>query len=193
MLRLKTSSFFLISLFLFLLNNESECTVEPHKDHLYKHEHYTGSNEHDSRYDHDAFLGPDAEKFEQFPPEESKRKLKIIVTARIDTDKDGFVSEGELEAWIEKQRKAFMYEAVEKNIKKEDKDGDGKISWDEYKLEYFGEWNDDNLPKDHVSQTLNSMRTLLIDQLDDSTLPKKHSYFPLLYIAPLTRRQHDLH
>lgn len=154
MLRLKTWSFLVISLFLFLLNNEFECAVEPHKDHLYKHDHFTGSNEHDVRYDHEAFLGPDAEKFDEFPAEESKRKLRVIVVSRIDVDKDGFVSEGELEAWIEKQRKAFMYEAVEKNIKKEDKDGDGKISWDEYKLEYFGEFNDDTLPKDHVSLSL---------------------------------------
>lgn len=128
--------------------SKSQQTVEPHRDHLYQHEHYQGSH-HDLRYDHDAFLGPDAQKFEEFPAEESKKKLEIIVTTKIDINKDNEVSLQELEAWIEKQRKAFMYEAVEKNIKQEDKDGDGKITWEEYKKERFGEW--DNLPKDHVS------------------------------------------
>lgn len=140
-----------ISLLLVLTVSKSQQTVEPHRDHLYQHEHYTGS-QHDVRYDHDAFLGPDAQKFEEFPPEESKLKLKIIVTTKIDTNQDNKVSVQELEAWIEKQRKAFMYEAVEKNIKDEDKNGDGKISWEEYKIAHFGEWDNTNLPKDHVSR-----------------------------------------
>ena len=137
-----------------LLVSISNATVEPHRDHLYKHEHLTDTKQHDVRYDHDAFLGPDAQKFEEFPPEESKRKLKFIVMTKIDMDHDGSVSEGELEAWIEKQRKAFMYEAIEKSIDNEDKDGDWLISWDEYKAVHFGEWDDNNLPKDHVSALL---------------------------------------
>ncbi|KXJ19691.1 calumenin-B [Exaiptasia diaphana] len=137
-----------ITILLALAVSKSQQTVEPHRDHLYQHDHYKGS-EHDVRYDHDAFLGPDAQKFEEFPPEESKLKLKIIVTTKIDTNKDSKVSLEELEAWIERQRKAFMYEAIEKNIKEEDKNGDGKISWEEYKAAKFGEWDNNNLPQDH--------------------------------------------
>ncbi|XP_048587139.1 calumenin-A [Nematostella vectensis] len=127
----------------------AKASVEQHKDNLYNHDHYTDSHLHDVRYDHDAFLGPEADKWENFPPEESKQKLKIIVETKIDVNKDGKVSLQELEVWIDKQRKAFMYEAVEENIKKEDKDGDGKISWEEYKVVYFGEFNSSNLPNDH--------------------------------------------
>ncbi|EDO34762.1 predicted protein [Nematostella vectensis] len=128
----------------------AKASVEQHKDNLYNHDHYTDSHLHDVRYDHDAFLGPEADKWENFPPEESKQKLKIIVETKIDVNKDGKVSLQELEVWIDKQRKAFMYEAVEENIKKEDKDGDGKISWEEYKVVYFGEFNSSNLPNDHT-------------------------------------------
>lgn len=135
---------------LLLVVTYTQASVEPHRDHLYQHDHITDSK-HDVRYDHDAFLGPDAQKFEEFPPEESKMKLKLIVTAKVDQNKDNKVDLEELEAWIERQRKAFMYENVEKNIKTEDKDDDGKVSWEEYKLHHFGQWDNINVPKDHVS------------------------------------------
>lgn len=126
--------------------------VKPHQDNFHKHEHFGANQEHDVRYDHEAFLGPEAEEFEHLTPEESKRRLKIIVTKMIDTNKDGLVSPDELSVWIEKQRKAFMYEDVDKRIAKEDRDGDGEISWEEYSKSEYGEWdNADKLPKDHVS------------------------------------------
>lgn len=126
--------------------------VKPHEDHFHKHEHFGANQEHDVRYDHEAFLGPEAEEFEKLTPEESKRRLKIIVTKMIDTNRDGLVSPDELSVWIEKQRKAFMYEDVDKRIAREDRDGDGEISWEEYSKAEYGEWdNPDKLPKDHVS------------------------------------------
>ena len=103
--------------------------VIPHQDNFHKHEHFGANQEHDVRYDHEAFLGPDAEQFKKLTPEESKRRLKTIVTKLIDTNKDSLVSSEELSVWIEKQRKAFMYEDVDKRIYKEDRDGDGEISW----------------------------------------------------------------
>ena len=126
--------------------------VKPHQDNFHKHEHFGANQEHDVRYDHEAFLGPDAEQFKKLTPEESKRRLKTIVTKLIDTNKDSLVSSEELTVWIEKQRKAFMYEDVDKRIYKEDRDGDGEISWEEYAKAEYGEWdNPDKLPKDHVS------------------------------------------
>lgn len=125
--------------------------VEPHKDNFHKHEHFGENQEHDVRYDHEAFLGPEAEEFEHLTPEESKKRLRVIVTKLIDTNRDGLVSYEELSVWIEKQRKAFMYEDVDKRIKDEDKDGDREITWEEYKKGRFGEWDNIELPKDHVS------------------------------------------
>lgn len=70
----------------------------------------------------------------------------------IDINKDSLVLFDEFIVWIEKQRKVFMYEDVDKRIVKEDRDGDGEIFWDEYvKLEY-GVWeNFEKLLKDYVS------------------------------------------
>lgn len=139
-------------------NSLAFAEVKPHQDNFHKHEHFGANQEHDVRYDHEAFLGPEAEEFEHLTPEESKRRLKTIVIKLIDTNRDGLVSPDELSVWIEKQRKAFMYEDVDKRIKKEDKDGDGEISWVEYSKSEYGEWhNPEKLPKDHVSfrETLN--------------------------------------
>ena len=134
--------------------------VEPHKDNFHKHEHFGENQEHDVRYDHEAFLGPEAEEFEHLTPEESKKRLRVIVTKMIDTNRDGLVSYEELSVWIEKQRKAFMYEDVDKRIADEDKDGDGEITWEEYRKGRFGEWDNIDLPKDHVSFDRNTCFTL---------------------------------
>lgn len=137
--------------------------VTPHQDNFHKHEHFGANQEHDVRYDHEAFLGPEAEEFENLTPEESKRRLRIIVTKLIDTNKDSLVSPDELSVWIEKQRKAFMYEDVDKRIAKEDKDGDKEISWEEYAKSEYGEWdNPEKLPKDHVSPSKFSCRHSII-------------------------------
>ena len=135
----------LLSLFL-----EFGVSFEPHKDGLSQHEHYSHLHGHNAAFDHDAFLGPQAKVFDQLSQDEAKRRLKIIVTTKIDTDKDSFVSLKELDTWIEIQRKNFMYEAVDENIAKEDTDGDGKISFMEYKKAYFGEW-DPQRHKDEVN------------------------------------------
>ena len=133
-----------------LLSTETLGTIEPHHDKFSKHEHFTAEEGHNVAYDHDAFLGPDAEEFDKLSPEESKRRLKIIVEAKIDANKDSLVSLEELEAWIEIQRKAFMYEAVNEYIAKQDKDKDGKVSWKEYEIANFGEWDNVEPPKDLV-------------------------------------------
>ncbi|XP_068162443.1 calumenin-A isoform X2 [Antennarius striatus] len=93
--------------------------------------------EHDDQqnfdYDHEAFLGrEEARSFEQLRPEESKRRLSIIVD-KIDADKDGFVSEAELRDWIKRAQMQHVYDSVEGQWKDFDLDGDGRVTWDEYK------------------------------------------------------------
>lgn len=141
--------FLCVLAFLALLIYSVSAEVEPHKDNFHKHEHFGENQEHDVRYDHEAFLGPEAEEFEHLTPEESKKRLRVIVTKMIDTNRDGLVSYDELSVWIEKQRKAFMYEDVDKRIAEEDKDGDREITWEEYRKGRFGEWDNVDLPKDH--------------------------------------------
>lgn len=65
----------------------------PHKAHdrvlhakdLSDKEHYDAEGEHESDYDHEAFLGGElAEEFDKLTPDESVRRLGVIVD-RIDT------------------------------------------------------------------------------------------------------------
>ena len=49
--------------------------VHPHKDDFHKHEHFGANQQHDVRYDHEAFLGKDKRKFDELSPEESKERL----------------------------------------------------------------------------------------------------------------------
>ena len=127
------------------------CTIEVHdQDHLSKHSHYEGDH-HNTGYDHDAFLGPkQAKEFEELSEEEAKKRLRGMIP-RLDDNKDRQISVDELEAWIEKQRKIFMYDAVDEDMKIQDEEGDNKISWSEYMKARFGEWEHENYPKDEVN------------------------------------------
>ncbi|KAM8739661.1 calumenin-A isoform 2-T2 [Acanthopagrus schlegelii] len=93
-------------------------------------------------YDHEAFLGQDdAKTFDQLPPEESKRRLSIIVD-KIDSNNDGFVSEDELKVWIKAAQKKHIFDSVEHQWKDFDMNNDGLISWDEYKNVTYGSYLD---------------------------------------------------
>lgn len=94
-------------------------------------------------YDHEAFLGhDDAQTFDQLPPEESKRRLGIIVD-KIDENSDGFVSEEELKVWIKKAQQKYVFDNVEHQWKDFDMNNDGLISWEEYKNVTYGSYLED--------------------------------------------------
>ncbi|XP_017295982.1 calumenin-A isoform X2 [Kryptolebias marmoratus] len=89
-------------------------------------------------YDHEAFLGQDeAQTFDHLSPEESRRRLSIIVD-KIDSNKDGFISEEELKLWIKNVQKRHIIENVEHQWNDFDLNRDGRISWEEYKNVTYG-------------------------------------------------------
>lgn len=61
-----------------------------------------------------------------------------MIVDKIDTDKDGLVTEGELRAWIKKAQKKYVYESVERQWQEFDLNQDGFISWDEYRNVTYG-------------------------------------------------------
>ncbi|XP_068611245.1 calumenin-A isoform X2 [Brachionichthys hirsutus] len=99
--------------------------------------HDDGRN-HD--YDHEAFLGrEEARSFEQLRPEESRRRLSIIVD-KMDRDGDGFVSGAELNDWIKRAQMQHVSDSVAAQWDDFDADADGRISWDEYKNVTYGSY-----------------------------------------------------
>ncbi|XP_035534999.1 calumenin-A-like [Morone saxatilis] len=103
-------------------------------------EHDDGKN---YDYDHEAFLGQEeAKTFDNLPPQESKRRLGIIVD-KIDSDKDGLITEDELKVWIKNAQKRHIFNSVEHQWKDFDMNNDGRISWEEYKNVTYGSYLDD--------------------------------------------------
>lgn len=63
--------------------------------------HHGDDGEHFAEFDHEAILGSvkTAEEFDQLSPEESKRRLGLLVI-KMDLNKDGFIDRHELKAHI---------------------------------------------------------------------------------------------
>lgn len=106
-------------------------------DHLSDAEHFKNEH-HNKQFDHDAFLGEDqAKTFDQLPPEESKRRLGIIVD-KIDADNDGFVSLVELKDWIRYTQKRYIDEDVERHWRQHNPNNDDVIPWETYRKNVYG-------------------------------------------------------
>lgn len=99
-------------------------------------EHFIKSH-HNPEYDHEAFLGEDAKSFNQLSPEESTRRLGIIVD-KIDKDNDGFVTQEELKDWIRYTQQRYIRDDVERQWKSHNPDDKDTISWESYKNLVYG-------------------------------------------------------
>lgn len=94
--------------------------------------------EHNEDYDHDAFLGEkEAREFDDLSPEESKERLGYIVD-KIDKNKDGKVTEDELQQWIQYVQKKYVMEDTERMWADHDKGDDNKVTWESYRKRTFG-------------------------------------------------------
>lgn len=65
-------------------------------------DHEGDDGEHFVEFDHEAMLGSvkEAEEFHQLSPDESKRRLRLLVSTKIDTNQDQYVDKHELKAHI---------------------------------------------------------------------------------------------
>ncbi|KAK2502754.1 hypothetical protein MC885_012711 [Smutsia gigantea] len=68
--------------------------------------------------------------------------LGRMIVDKIDADKDGFVTEGELKSWIKHAQKKYIYDNVENQWHEFDMNQDGLISWDEYRNVTYGTYLD---------------------------------------------------
>jgi len=117
-----------------------------HGQKLSQKEHHLDGEGHDEDgdfdYDHEAFLGEDAAEFDDLDPEESKRRLSVIVD-KIDTDGDGFVTLQEMRNWIRFTQDRYMSEDVEKQWAQHNLDGKDELGWDDYRKLVYGFLDED--------------------------------------------------
>ncbi|XP_028305005.1 calumenin-A [Gouania willdenowi] len=94
-------------------------------------------------FDHRAFLGREqARAFDRLPPEESRRRLGMMVD-RMDADSDGMVTGEELKKWIRKAQQRHIHTNVDLQWNDFDLNKDGLITWAEYRNATYGSYLDD--------------------------------------------------
>ncbi|XP_014234106.1 reticulocalbin-2 [Trichogramma pretiosum] len=100
--------------------------------------HYQ-DGEHHNEFDHEAILGSvrEAEEFDKLPIEESKRRLKVLLT-KMDLNLDQFIERNELKAWILRSFKMLSDEESKDRLEDADSDEDGRVTWDEILQDTYG-------------------------------------------------------
>lgn len=86
----------------------------------------------------------EAEEFDNLPPEESKRRLSLLVQ-KMDLNNDRFVDRHELKAWILKSFKKLSEEEAEDRFDDLDENSDEKLSWAEYVKDVYGMESEDGV------------------------------------------------
>jgi len=97
-------------------------------------------NDENHDYDHEAFLGDEAAEFDELDPEESIRRLSIIVD-KIDVDGDGFVSIPEMQDWIRHSQARYVDDDTEKQWQNYIEATDGlqeTLKWVNYREAVYG-------------------------------------------------------
>ncbi|XP_069097193.1 45 kDa calcium-binding protein isoform X1 [Pleurodeles waltl] len=88
----------------------------------------------------EVFLGKEMEQFdEDSEPQRNRRKLMLIF-GKVDVNRDRKISAKEMQQWIMQKTEEHFQEAVEENkihFRSVDPDGDGHVSWDEYKIKFL--------------------------------------------------------
>lgn len=109
--------------------------------------------EHHNEFDHEAILGSvkEAEEYDSLPPEESKRRLGLLVQ-KMDLNSDGFVDRHELKAWILRSFRKLSEEEAEDRFEDLDENTDDKISWEEYIKDVYGMDQEDGTRRNTIDE-----------------------------------------
>jgi len=112
--------------------------------HAGKEAHFDGEGEHNEAYDHEAFLGDEAEQFASLTPEEARVKLALVVD-KIDQDNDTLVTEAELTKWIKETAQRSVDRRTEEFWTRNNPGGESEISWDKYRAIQYGFLTDSHI------------------------------------------------
>eukprot|EP00092_Neocalanus_flemingeri_P017512 GFUD01018945.1.p1 GENE.GFUD01018945.1~~GFUD01018945.1.p1 ORF type:complete len:323 (+),score=114.28 GFUD01018945.1:52-1020(+) len=135
-------------------------------------------DDYDHEYDHDAFLGDEASEFDDLTPEESQRRLGMIVD-KIDTDNDGQVSIDELQKWIKFTQTRYIGEDVERQWESHKPESKDTVNWGEYRHNVYGFLDEeDSEQEDHgfsyqQMEARDNRRWILADVDKDGELTKE--------------------
>lgn len=107
-------------------------------EHDSAHKSHFDGEQHNTQYDHEAFLGQDeAKQFDTLSPEESKRRLGLIYD-KIDDNQDGFIDLSELKKWIQFTQRRYIDEDVGRMWKQHNPDNEDSLKWEVYKQNVYG-------------------------------------------------------
>ncbi|XP_038629927.1 45 kDa calcium-binding protein isoform X1 [Scyliorhinus canicula] len=88
----------------------------------------------------EVFLGKDMEEFEVDSEPIRNRKKLIGIFEKVDVNVDKKISANEMQRWIMEKTEEHFQQATEENklhFKAVDPDGDGQVSWDEYRIKFL--------------------------------------------------------
>jgi len=99
--------------------------------------HYDANGEHNQEFDHQAFLGDQAEEFKQLSVEEGVKRLQQILI-KVDLNNDSLINVEELTAWIKKTGGESVARRTNTFWKRSNPDLKPELSWDEYRARQYG-------------------------------------------------------
>ena len=112
--------------------------IRQHEElHRGKEVHFDEDGGHNDAYDHEAFLGEEAEQFASLTTEEAAAKLSLVVD-KIDTDNDTLVTVGELRAWIAGTARRSVERRTEEFWRRSNPGGREELGWEEYRAIQYG-------------------------------------------------------
>lgn len=100
--------------------------------------------EHNEAFDHEAFLGDEAEQFASLTHEQARVKLALVVD-KIDQDNDTLVTEAELTKWIKETAQRSVDRRTEEFWTRNNPGGESEISWDKYRAIQYGFLTDSHI------------------------------------------------
>lgn len=123
-------------------SHTNEVNKERETDGAYSprdHSHYSDEGDHYTEFDHEAILGShkEAEEFDHLSPEESKRRLAILLK-KMDLNNDNQIGRNELRAWIIRSFKMLSEEEAKDRLEDADENNDGIVTWQEYLADTYG-------------------------------------------------------
>lgn len=160
------------------LDHEKQNDRVIHGRPLSDKERHLDDEDDDHEYDHEAFLGDEADEFDELTPEESQRRLAIIVD-KMDKNEDGHITVEELADWIKFTQTRYISDDVERQWGSHKKQEKETINWDEYRQNVYGflDEEEEAEPEEHgfsykQMETRDSRRWIRADLDKDGELTK---------------------